>query len=203
MSPCNLRLSFEHPDRRYRPGETISGRIDVSAAADADCPCEALTVGLFWTTRGEGQGDHGQGCSCDLFRGTWRRGERKAYGFELLAPSDPLTYHGKNIHVAWYVEAEARSGRGKGPKVVEEIVIEPRPGCLDPGSALEGEERKQRWDASVVGCFLGLFAGFGLVVNIFACVLQACWVAYALQQGRRLRPGCAWSFSSAWQRGSA
>ena len=97
MTISDLRVELDKPERTYRPGEAISGRVLVYP--DSVTECEGLTVALVWATHGKGNRARQPEKAFHLFRGTWLSGEEASYPFSLTAPSGPPTYHGTILNL--------------------------------------------------------------------------------------------------------
>jgi hypothetical protein len=171
MSKCDLEIHLDKADRTYRPGESIRGHVTVTA--DTAVRCKALTVALQWQTHGRGNRDSGPESKVQVFEGEWQGGEQRAYGFELIAPSGPATYHGTMLNVDHYLTARADLPWALDPKAVTEILVVPTPGAAEydfgpsykpPAAELVGEGKAMALGAALTaGCFglpgLAIMAG--------------------------------------------
>jgi hypothetical protein len=123
MPDCQLRIVLDRHDRTYRGGQTIAGRVVVSATGNVRC--DGLRIERNWRTRGKGNTDSGPGDRHVLFRGQWQQGERYEYPFQFIAPAAPLSYHGRYIQIEHFVEAGADVPWAFDPKATEIITLRP------------------------------------------------------------------------------
>ncbi len=121
MAKCDLNIVLDRPDRSYKAGERVIGKVEVTACHD--CECRKLSVSLEWRTSGKSNTDSGEQHSLELFKGSWRAGQQTAYPFKFTAPAHPLTYHGKLFNVDWHLRARADIPGALDPKVDEQIVL--------------------------------------------------------------------------------
>lgn len=105
MSKCKLSIQLEDPDRVYRSGDKILGR--VTALANKDVTCHGLKVCTKWETHGRGNVKTESGESINLFEGKLTEGQSVEKAFELTAVGWPPTYQGKHIGVDHYVHVTA------------------------------------------------------------------------------------------------
>ena len=88
MAKCDLAIEFERSDRRYRPGETVSGKVTVQV--NAKVQCNGLTVKRLWHTHGKGNYAEGSDSVEEVvFSGEWWPGETHAYPFAFEVPAAP------------------------------------------------------------------------------------------------------------------
>lgn len=171
MSKCELDVHLDKADRTYAPGERIRGHVTVTA--DAAVRCNALTVALQWRTHGRGNSDSGPESKVQIFEGAWDAGAQHAYGFELIAPPGPATYHGTFVNLDHYLTARADLPWAVDPKAQTEILVVPTPGTAEydfgpsykpPAAELSGEGKAMALGSALTaGCFglpgLGIMAG--------------------------------------------
>lgn len=123
MSSCDLELALDRPDRRYKVGETITGMVGVKV--NADCTCNGLTVTLQWRTHGKGNRATGTAIGGVVYKGPWKAGERHVHPFEFKLPRGPVTYHGHDLNVDWYVTATADLPWALDPRAEVDLVASP------------------------------------------------------------------------------
>ena len=103
MSHCELSIQFEREPPLYAPGEPIRGNVLVRV--DRDVTCSGLVIEHFWRAEGAGVAEHGVVQSQNIYAGEVRAESETAATFEILAPSGPPTYHGKQLKIAHCVRA--------------------------------------------------------------------------------------------------
>jgi len=99
---CDLSIELDQPERRYRPGDIITGLVRVEV--DRETKCEGLTLSYQWRTHGRGNRAEGFELPDELFRGQWRPGTY-TYPFRIVCPHEPVTYHGEALNLDWYLDA--------------------------------------------------------------------------------------------------
>ena len=105
MPKCELTIELDDANRQFNPGDKIRGRVRVRVSQDVTC--NALQVGLRWSTHGSGNEDSETGVAETLFEGEWHEGEDREYPFELTAPAGPASYNGHHVSIAHRVYATA------------------------------------------------------------------------------------------------
>ena len=122
MAKCDLAIEFERSDRRYRPGETVSGKVTVQV--NAKVQCNGLTVKRLWHTHGKGNYAEGSDSVEEVvFSGEWWPGETHAYPFAFEVPAAPVSYHGEVLNVDHYVAARADIPWAIDPKAEEDFLL--------------------------------------------------------------------------------
>ncbi|MEL6348359.1 MAG: hypothetical protein AAFV53_34935 [Myxococcota bacterium] len=150
MSKCDLQLELERSD--YQAGDVVRGVVVVSV--NQDVKCNGLAVRLGWRTHGKGNRDGETDREEIVYNGPWSAGHRHRYPFTFTLPPSPLTYHGQNINIGWFVQAQADI-----------------PWAFDPKS--EAELRVARGDAPITPPQLPAYAQeMGPVANIIGGVIS-------------------------------
>ncbi len=148
MAKCQLVISIDEPQRTYRAGDRLSGRVRVHV--DKDVVCNGLTLGVRWTTHGRGDRDQGPESMWRLHEGQWRAGQQLDYPFELSVPQGPVTYRGNLINIDWGVRARADIPWAIDPKAAADfVVVAPSPDEAELGGsdlADRGDAVAQDWD---------------------------------------------------------
>jgi len=101
---CDLSIELDQPERRYRPGDPITGLVRVQVGGETKC--DGLTITQQWRTHGRGNRASGPALPVELFRGPWQPGTY-TYPFRLECPREPASYHGEVLNVDWYLDARA------------------------------------------------------------------------------------------------
>ncbi len=120
-----MEVLFDREDRVYRFGDEITGRVVM--AAKRELGFRDLKLRCMWRTHGQGDRDQdSSGPEVMLVRG--RRelpvGEALSFPFRIPAPRGPVTYHGHEVNVDWYVAASARSDFGLPLKCEEDFLLQ-------------------------------------------------------------------------------
>jgi hypothetical protein len=123
MAKCELKIVLDEVDREFRPGETVTGRVDVTT--DGDVTIDALTVELAWQTHGKGNRTTGVKETVELYAGEVQGGMPRYDQFQLTCPPGPFTYHGTVLNVDWVVRARADIPWKIDPKAEEKFVLRP------------------------------------------------------------------------------
>ena len=101
MSRMQLYVFFDKPDGEYRCGDTVSGRIKITALEDTRI--NKLNITPMWRTHGRGNVTNGKLESFNLFTGTWHQGETYEYHFSFDTPQAPHTCIGELVNVDWFL----------------------------------------------------------------------------------------------------
>jgi len=107
--PVRLSLHLDKQDGIVRPGEIISGHIELV------CPetkrLDELALSLDWEVETPGEPHHVRASPTILAKQvSLTANEPQVFRFELTAPTGPLTYHGHIVSVHWFLRAEAKLG---------------------------------------------------------------------------------------------
>ena len=146
---CDLSIELERPDRRYAPGDRITGLVRVSV--DAQTKCDALTLTRQWRTHGKGNRASGPEDAISLFSGEWKPGTY-TYAFDVACPEGPPTYHGRILNVDWYLDARADVPWAIDAKTSTDVFVEPRPGVETEINVIRAAA-----SSAMVGLIFGLF----------------------------------------------
>jgi hypothetical protein len=106
-----LQIIFDRPDRLYRFGESVSGKVLLQP--DSDQTYSQIWLTYRWRTHGKGDRDEGpeQSLALALAEKQYvRAGESREFPFSFQAPNGPVTYHGHYLNVDWYLTAHAQCG---------------------------------------------------------------------------------------------
>ncbi|MDZ7292827.1 MAG: hypothetical protein ONB44_22905 [candidate division KSB1 bacterium] len=105
MSKCELSVVFDQPERMYKLGEPISGKVQV--LPNTDFACRKITLVVGWRTHG--RGNHASGGDDEMILAAeekFRADEVKEFPFQFAARRGPLSYHGTYLNVEWYLRAQ-------------------------------------------------------------------------------------------------
>ncbi len=118
-----LQVEFDRPDRCYRFGDEISGRVTISAESDVEC--SEIWITYRWRTHGRGFRDIGYGDELILASAVTpiHAGEHKQFSFGFTAPNGPVTYHGHDLNVDWYAIAHAAIASGGSIECEEDFLL--------------------------------------------------------------------------------
>lgn len=102
---CILQVQFDRADRVYRPGERITGTLEILPGKQ--CHCRRITLVTRWVARGVGPEDTARDEALELPGGVWRDNEKITHNFDLPAPAGPLSYQGDSFEISWLLEVNA------------------------------------------------------------------------------------------------
>jgi hypothetical protein len=105
MSKCELLVLLDEPERPYRCGETVSGRVQVRT--DGEVICKQLMIEQVWQTHGRGNCDAAGFLDQVATDQRWLPGQVYEVPFSFPVPAAPVTHRGHLINVDHYVEARA------------------------------------------------------------------------------------------------
>jgi hypothetical protein len=105
MSSCSLEVELDEPERSYRCGDTVTGRVRVRT--DGEVTCTKLVVEQVWRTHGRGNLDTGTLHEHVTTDQRWLPGQAYEVPFAFAAPAGPVSYRGHLVCVDHYVAARA------------------------------------------------------------------------------------------------
>lgn len=123
MSNYQMRINFDRSSRTYQFGETISGKVVVES--QAKFTIHNIGIEFYSRTHGKGNPDHG-GKNIQLISSTPVRiqsGEHWEFPFAFTAPAGPVSYHGENINIDWYLLAYAHVHLPRDLKCEEDFIL--------------------------------------------------------------------------------
>jgi hypothetical protein len=125
MNREELLLELDGAERRFRPGDAITGRVRVGPTTTS--VARPLVVAIWWQTTGEGDVDQGPEQVIELAAPDAAIAGR-TFSFSCPAAPGPLSYRGRKFSVEWRVEARlGRAGRGRRDPNWQGIVLEVDP----------------------------------------------------------------------------
>ncbi|WP_157595926.1 hypothetical protein [Plesiocystis pacifica] len=166
---CDLRVEIDRPERRFMPGERITGAVLVEV--DAETKCKALPLTLGWSTHGKGNRASADAAKINLFSGTWFPGSYR-YPFDLPCPASPLTYHGELLNVDWYLTTTADVPWALDPEARQDLRVQ-----LPPGSLFDVSQGSADTQAS------GCAQAFGLIILGFMALAGLIPLGAAITEG--------------------
>ena len=89
---------------RFRPGETIQGRVTITP--HANIRCEHVYLRLLWRTQGRGDRYQRKIAEEDIFQGTLKKGVPLVREFTLALPQEPWSYAGTLLRIVWDIEVQ-------------------------------------------------------------------------------------------------
>lgn len=104
-----LAIHLDRRDGVHRPGETISGRVEIVFPENR--VCEELVASLDWDVESRGMPYQQRGAPVVLSsKRSLRADEPLELPFTIPAPAGPLTYHGHILTVSWTLRVVAKFG---------------------------------------------------------------------------------------------
>lgn len=178
MSKCEVWFEFDQAERRYYPGETISGMVHVRV--NKDCTCKKIFLRMEWRTHGKGNRNRGGKQEFAFVENAaLTAGEDHSFPFMFSAPNGPLSYHGELINIDWYLTAAVDIPWARDPKAEEEFLLvgttvfpevplpELDPRIENESVGLDGAKPRQ----STVPLWLIVVAVIGLGLTFFTILL--------------------------------
>lgn len=174
MAKCDIRITFDNPDRIYRGGDIVAGEVHVQV--NEDIRCSGIVLAHYWKTHGRGNTDRGEKHKIQLAEGVpLQAGEELHFPFEFVAEIWPLTYHGHYINVDHFVHVAVDVPWAIDPKHEEEYILLPgkRPSEFTGGRGEVVEFEKSATEAKgiakiilfvIVAIFLVVIAAFAVVL---------------------------------------
>lgn len=124
MSKCDIRITFDNPDRTYRGGDTVSGEVHIEV--NKDIRCNGIILTHYWKTHGRGNTDLGHKHEIRLAEmQPLQAGEELHFPFEFKSELWPLTYHGNYIYLDHYVHVAVDVPWAIDPKLEEDYILLP------------------------------------------------------------------------------
>ncbi len=109
MMPPRLSIQLDKRDGVVRPGEPITGNVELVCSEAKRLDELFVTLGWDVETPGEPHG-HRSTPLVIAKQVQLSPNEPQVFRFELTAPTGPLTYHGHILSVHWMLRAEAKLG---------------------------------------------------------------------------------------------
>lgn len=125
MAKCDLDFDFDRPNRNYRSGETVHGRLKLQA--DSAINSQKVTLIAGWKTHGKGNTSTGDYASLELHQGELQSGRIYEFPFEFVIPGSPWTYRGTLINVVHVVKARVHVAWAFDPQSETEFEVQPSP----------------------------------------------------------------------------
>ena len=167
MSKCDVNIVLDRTNRTFRPGEEVSGTVQVRV--NRDVKCNAVLLEHFWQTHGRGNKASGAKVTSTLHRGDLRAGESLSIPFSVAAPNGPPTYHGHYLNVDHYLNARVDIPWAIDPKRKEEYILLPgsRSWGHLPKTALGRNEAIKTLSQAAAPIGVGLLVVGGLCFPLF------------------------------------
>ena len=178
MAKCELTVELDEPDRVYRGGDTVTGRVMVRA--DQQVKCNGLVIKCMWETHGKGNVARGTHQEAVAFQGTWAAGTLEQYPFELQCGNWPPTYHGFHLNVDHYIQATADIPWAFDPKTKTPFQLVPRPDGATKVKASDGKQVSGPVGNIVSIIVVAIFCLVGVMFLFHPCawvvgIGAACW----------------------------
>lgn len=121
---CVIEIRFDRENLTYKPGERITGTVEILPGADMRC--RKVTLTARWAARGKGPEDAADAETIYLPGGAWRNNEKVTHTFDFPAPRGPITYNGVLFKVGWQIRATA-DVHGSDATTSEDFTLLPGP----------------------------------------------------------------------------
>lgn len=159
MSKCDIHIVFDQPERKFRSGESVTGKVIVGV--NKDVKCRGIVISGYWKTHGRGNRDQGEYDQKNVFSGDMRAGESYEFPFEITAPHSPLTYRGKLINIDHYVRARVDIPWAFDPKQEDEFILLPSPKVQAPTQPYSAEHASSKPSTKIAG-----YVVFAIIIAI-------------------------------------
>lgn len=204
-SRCLIEIQIDRPDYVYKPGERITGKIEILPGADQKC--RKVTLTMRWVARGKGPEDSADHETIPFPGGAWRNNEKVTHAFDLAAPRAPLSYEGDSFDVRWYLVAEAdlpvtkdalavrKFTLAHGPETPKEDFSWQTSGAYNPFAALGSETAKATGPRQRSPAFYTALSWVpGLLLIPFLAVIVLCFIGlHELEPDREYLGDVIWS----------
>ena len=182
MSKCDIRITFDNPNRVYRGGDVVSGEVHITV--NQDIRCNGIALSHFWKTHGRGNTDHGPVNELRLSEMLpLQAGEELRLPFEFTAECWPLSYHGHYINVDHYVKVAVDVPWAIDPKHEEEFILtagsRPEEFTGQRGEVIEFSQSNAQASGALKVILFGVVAIFAIVLAAFSIIALPIVVAAA------------------------
>ncbi|MCP4782208.1 MAG: hypothetical protein GY878_01490 [Fuerstiella sp.] len=124
MAKCDIRITFDNPDRVYRGGDTVVGAVHIQV--NEDIRCNGILLTHYWRTHGRGNTARGEKHEVRLSEIVpLQAGEELHFPFEFASEIWPLTYHGHHINLDHFVHVGVDVPWAIDPQHEEEYILLP------------------------------------------------------------------------------
>lgn len=123
----NLNLTGgrdERGIRHYEPGEPLRGTVTLTP--DGDVTCNHAYIRLQWQTQGRGTRYEAKAAELDFYQGTLRANHPSHHEFTLPLPTQPWSYEGHYVSIAWEVMVQIDVPWAVDPKLSQPIALLPK-----------------------------------------------------------------------------
>ncbi|MCA9838797.1 MAG: hypothetical protein KC422_17915 [Trueperaceae bacterium] len=167
---CDFQFSLDKADRIYEAGADVTGIVTI--IPQKTMRCSGLKLELRWRTHGRGNRAQGQVISIpvNFYEAEVSEGQSYEVPFGFTLPSGPLTYHGHNLNIDWYLKAILDAPLVPGfldPQTETELLVLPKEGesvNLGPNYKAPDDARRassNKWGSLIMA---GIFGGIGLIM---------------------------------------
>src|SRR4051794_31890176 len=129
MAHAEINITLEGGEddgghRRYEPGSTVCGTVNIVPDTDGECKHLWARAELYTEGRGNSDGSTAHG-RVPRTRGLAAHSP-VSYDFELELPREPWSYAGRIVSIVWKVEASIDVPWSIDPSKRETIILAPR-----------------------------------------------------------------------------
>lgn len=172
---ATIDISLEDQDKVYKAGDTVSGRVTISAMEEIKC--NKIIVELVWITHGRGNRDSR---IVDKVRDrgskiTLRNHSTHTVDFSFNIPSSPITYHGHYLNIDYYVRVTLDIPWAIDLEEKKEILVQP--GNMDNYIPFNyREEQKKPGNKSKLPLIVTIPLGIIVCAMLIALLIFASWI---------------------------
>jgi len=130
MAKADIRLVLDGGEaerawRRYEPGSTVRGTVQLLVGGDVRC--DRVVVAIGWHTEGRGDRNGASVGEVELVRGRLTTNTTPSHSFAFRLPNEPWSYAGHYINIVWEVTVTIAIRFARDIKRTEQVVVAPRP----------------------------------------------------------------------------
>ena len=142
MSNCELWVEMDEAGRRYRSGESVTGRVRVRIDGEGEVLCKKLLIEQVWRTHGRGNGDQAAFHEHSHPDQRWLPGQVYEVPFSFPVPAAPVHHHGHLVNVDHYIAASADLPWKVDPRAAADYLVVAGPGTPDRYVEIEADFEK-------------------------------------------------------------
>jgi len=172
VQPCSFQITFDRADRRYAGGDAVRGSVRI--VVNQPVKSSGIWLTHCWKTHGIGNQHEVTLKTIQLAEPEQlQAGQELSYQFEVTAPLQPLTQHGRLFSIDYYMQVHVSVAWATDPSAEEDYI-------LDAGGIPEDLPQSRRssslgpsWQTSgnsspAVGCFVALVFLTATIATFFS-----------------------------------
>ena len=124
---CNITIeggTAEGNFRRYDPGSSINGRVQL--IPNEDINSRSAAVRLQWRTEGRGDPNGATFQETQIWQGNLQKGRPVEHQFQFQIPMEPWSYSGHYITIVWEILVYVDVPLAGDPKFSQPFIVRPQ-----------------------------------------------------------------------------